>query len=172
MGSVTTVPRVASDRGRLLAAGVRAAATRLADIVDTVSEQRWHHVPAAGVWSIGKDAEHVVEAAAYHDWIVRLTIGEPVSSRRPALERKHTTTNLSPRRASALLRERAEASARLIADLTDAQLDLPTKPRRAKAATLGATIERVLIGHYDAHVAAIEAKLTAPRLAVRPGALS
>jgi hypothetical protein len=83
----------------------------------------------------------------------------------------------SPRAAAlaALLRERAESliaviepidadrweGASLILDLTHEQLDLPTRPPRARGQLLGETIERVLIGHYDTHRAEIEAKLRA-----------
>ena len=156
---VVNVRAGGSDRARALAAHVRQAAARLADLVATIGESPWHRVPAPGVWSIGREAEHVAEAADYHAWIVRLTIGDRVSSRRPVLERAQMTSTLAAGPAAALIRERAEASARLILSLTDAQLDLPTKPARSKGVILGDTIERVLIGHYDTHRAAIEAKL-------------
>ncbi len=48
---------------------------------------------------------------------------------------------------------------RLLLDLTDAQLDLPTRPPRANAQILADTIDRVLIDHIDSHRAEIEAKL-------------
>ena len=116
-------------------------------------------VPAPGVWSIGKDAAHVAEAAAYHQWIVRLTIGEKVSSRRPAIERQELTTELTPIQAVDLLRQRTAAGAALIRSLSDDQLDLPTRPPRARASLLAETIEHVLIGHYDVHRREIERKL-------------
>ena len=101
------------------------------------------------MWSIGKDVEHVIEAAGYHQWIVRLTIGEKVSSRRPVLERKQLTTDLSPQQAVALLRNRTEEGVELILGLTDEQLNLPTRPPRARSQALAETIELVLIGHYE-----------------------
>ena len=119
------------------------------------------HVPVPGVWSIGKEAEHLSEAAVYHLWIVRLTIGERLGSRRPTIERSRLTTDLSPEQAIALLLDRANEAATLVRALTDEQLDLPTRPPRAGDERLAATIERVLIGHYRVHLDAIAAKLRA-----------
>ena len=110
------------------------------------------------MWSIGKDAEHVIEAAGYHQWIVRLTIGQKVPSRRPVLERTQLTTDLSPQEAVALLRRRTEEGIELLLGLTDDQLNLPTRPPRARSQVLATTIELVLIGHYDTHRGDIEAK--------------
>jgi uncharacterized damage-inducible protein DinB len=135
------------------------AADRFIAVIEPVSMERWHDIPAPGVWSIGKEAEHVVEAAGYHQWIVRLTIGESVSSRRPAIERQQLTTDLSPADAIALIRRRTEDGVHLLRGLTRQQLELPTRPPRAKGQRLGETIGRVLIGHYDAHRAEIEGKL-------------
>lgn len=148
-----------SVRAVALAARLREVAAALIVVVESIEDDRWRHVPSPGVWSIGKDAEHVAEAAIYHQWIVRLTIGQKVSSRRSLIERHQMTPDLAPVGAAALLRQRTEDSARLLLDLTDEQLDLPTKPPRAKAQALAQTIGRVLIGHYDTHRTAIEAKL-------------
>ena len=138
---------------------LREAAAALIALIEPIDDRRWRHIAKPGVWSIGKDAEHVADAAAYHQWIVRLTIGQKVSSRRPAIERKELTTRLAPSDATELIRQRTDEGARLIADMTDEQLRLPTRPPRAGAELLAGTIERVLIGHYDAHRADIEAKL-------------
>lgn len=121
----------------------------------------WHRVPEPGTWSIGKEAEHVADAARYHQWIVRLTIGQKVSSRRPALERRRMTSALSPREAADLIRQRVEEGVQLLLDLTDAHLELPTRPPRAKAEILAHTIDRVMIGHFDTHRTSIVAKLSA-----------
>ena len=67
---------------------MREAAARLIAVIEPIDDERWRNPSEPGVWSIGKDAEHVAEAAVYHQWIVRLTIGQKVSSRRPALERR------------------------------------------------------------------------------------
>jgi uncharacterized damage-inducible protein DinB len=151
--------REVPERSRALAEQLWTAAAALIAVVEPIDDERWGHVPHPGVWSIGKDAAHVAEAAVYHQWIVRLTIGEVVSSRRPAIERNQMTTDRSPREAVELIRARTEEGARLLLDLTDAQLDLPRKPPRAKGQALAETIARVLIGHYDTHRAEIEAKL-------------
>jgi uncharacterized damage-inducible protein DinB len=151
--------REVPQRSGALAERLRNTAAALIAIVEPIDDNRWAHVPRPGVWSIGKEAEHVAEATVYHQWIVRLTIGEAVSSRRPVIDRNQMTTDRSPREVVALLRARTEDGARLLLDLTDAQLDLPTRPPRARSQVLAETIERVLIGHYDVHRAEIEAKL-------------
>jgi uncharacterized damage-inducible protein DinB len=151
--------REEANRARALAKRLREAAGTLIDVVDQVEEDRWSLVPGTGVWSIGKDAEHVADAASYHQWIVRHTIGEAASSQRPLIERTRMTTAHSPRQVIEMVRARTEEGVRLLLSLTDAQLDLPTRPPRARGQGLEETIERVLIGHYNAHRADIEAKL-------------
>jgi len=152
-----------SSRAGELAGDLEAAASALIAVVAEIEPDRWRHVPGPGVWAIGKDAEHVVDAAGYHEWIVRLTIGEKVSSRRPVIERSRLTSELSPQEVVSLLRIRSGEGAELIRELTDEQLALTTKPPRAGAAPLAVTIERVTIGHYGTHRAEIEAKLRAFR---------
>jgi uncharacterized damage-inducible protein DinB len=153
---------VRSSDAAALARHLRSAAAALTAVVRPIDDAHWRLVPSPGVWSIGKDAEHVAEAALYHQWIVRLTIGQKVASRRPAIERTAMTTRLSPHEAVALIHERTEEGVPLLVDLTDEQLALRTRPPRAPAQVLAQTIERVLIGHYDVHRAEIEAKLRGP----------
>ena len=150
-----------SERAMTLAARLDEAATALIEVIAPIEPDDWRHIPAPGVWSIGKDAEHVIEAAGYHQWIVRLTIGQKVPSRRPVLERKQLTTDLSPQQAVALLRRRTAEGVELLRGLTDDQLDLLTRPPRARSQALATTIELVLIGHYDGHRGDIEAKRAA-----------
>jgi uncharacterized damage-inducible protein DinB len=152
-----------SSHARTLALRLRKAADALIAVIEPIDDDRWHRVPGPGTWSIGKEAEHVAQAAGYHQWIVRLTIGQKVPARRPVLERRRMTSALSPHEAAELIRERLEDGVRLLLDLTDAQLDLSTRPPRANAQVLADTIERVLIGHFDTHRAAIEEKLRARR---------
>jgi hypothetical protein len=152
---------MASERAAVLAHRLRETAADLVALVEPIDDRHWRHVENPGVWSIGKDAEHVAEAAVYHQWIVRLTIGQKLSSHRPTIERNEMTSRLAPRGAVELILQRTDDGVRLLADLTDEQLSLPTRPPRARAESLAGTIERVLIGHYDAHRAVIEAKLRA-----------
>ena len=154
--------RAQSERPAALAARLDEAADALIAVIADIEPDRWQHIPAPGVWAIGKHAEHVIEAAGYHQWIVRLTIGQKVSSRRPVLERKVLTTNLSPSQAVEQLRRRTEEGVELILGLTDEQLRLLTKRPRARSQALAETIELVLIGHYDAHRDDIEAKSRRP----------
>ena len=166
--------RARSERAATLAARLDDAAAALIAVIAQIEPERWGIVPAPGVWAIGKDAEHVIEAAGYHQWIVRLTIGQKVSSRRPVLERKRLITDLSPQEAVIQLRRRTEEGAELILGLTDEQLNLPTRPPRSRSQALAETIELVLIGHYDVHRGDIEAKSRVRqrariRLRARPG---
>jgi uncharacterized damage-inducible protein DinB len=151
--------RAGSNRAAGLAAQLRAASDRLIAVIEPIDGDRWRRVPGPGVWSVGREAEHVAEATVYHQWIVRLTIGEKVSSRRPVLERKQLTPNHSPAGAVELLRQRTGEGVHLLSSLTDAQLDLPTRPPRARGWLLAQTIELVLIDHFDGHRGSILEKL-------------
>ena len=157
--------QITLERPAALAKRLREAGAALIAVIEPVDDDRWAQVPSTGVWSIGKDAEHVAEAAVYHQWIVRFTIGDRVSSRRPAIERKQLTTELSPRDAIELLRERTDEGVRLVLDMTEQQLDLPTRPPRAREQVLADTIEHVLIGHYHTHRQDVKAKLRALKTA-------
>jgi hypothetical protein len=48
-----------------------------------IDPEWWLHVPKPGVRSPGKDAEHVADGAAYHQWIVRLSLGHRTARRAP-----------------------------------------------------------------------------------------
>lgn len=151
----------ASPRAAALAALLRERAESLIAVIEPIDADRWTAVPTPGVWSIGKDAAHVAEATVMHQWIVHRSVGHKVPSRRPGVERKEMTTDLSPADMVALLRQRTEEGAGLILEVTDEELDRPTRPPRARGQALGETIERLLIGHYDTHRTEIEAKLRA-----------
>ena len=146
-------------RAKQLEADLGVAAGALASLLEGIDPESWSYRPGASVWSIGKDAAHVAEAAVYHQWIVRLTIGEKVSSRRPAIERRELTTAMTAQQVIDLIRVRTDEGRALISGLSDDQLTMPTRPPRARAPVLADTIERVLIGHYDAHRRDIERKL-------------
>lgn len=148
-----------AGRHAVLAHNLRRAGTALIDLVQEIDPGNWSHVPGPGVWSAGKEAEHIAEAVAYHLWIVRRTTGQQVPSRRPALERDELTSRLSQSEVADLLRERVKEGVGLIGSLTDQQLALPTRPPRAKGEVLAGTIERVLIGHIHIHRQEIESKL-------------
>lgn len=150
-------------RSKALAVRLHRASADLIAVVDRIDDRHWHAPPRPGVWSIGKEAEHVADAAVYHEWIVRLTMGEKVSPRRPGIERARMTSDRSRAEVVALIRERADAGARLLTGLTDEQLDRPTRPARARDQRLAETIELVLIGHYDVHRHEIEAKFAAAK---------
>jgi hypothetical protein len=150
-----------SLRALALVEQLREAAEGLITIVQQIEPERWTHVPEAGVWSPGKDAEHVADAATYHQWIVRATFGNKVPAQ-PGLERKLLTAQLSQREVVGLLRRRTEESVGLLQELTDEQLDLPPRPPRVRLRTLAEMIESVLIGHYRMHRDDIESQLRLP----------
>ncbi len=148
-----------AERAEELTAELRAAFDAVIAVVRALPTERWRRIPAPGVWSIGKDVEHLAQAALYHHWIIRRTIGDRLPARRPPIERAELTTRLSIGEAIDLLRERTRDGAELLLALTDEQLDLPTRPARGRDERLARTIQKVLIGHYAAHRAEIEAKL-------------
>jgi hypothetical protein len=150
---------VTSPRARALVDQLRKAAEELIALVEDIDSVRWVHVPSAGVWSPSKDAEHVADGAAYHQWIVRRTIGDNVPAARPRIERTLTTAQLPQREVVALLRRRVEEGSQLVQALTDEQLALPPRPPRARLRTLAELIESVLIGHVRTHYQDIESKL-------------
>ena len=133
----------------------------LVSLVDTIEPERWMNVPKPGAWSPGKDDEHVADGAAYHQWIVRFSLGEKVPPR-PHIERAQLTAQRAQRDVVDLLRRRTQDSVTLIGGLSDEQLDLPVRPPRARSARLAQMIEHVLIGHYEVHRTAIQAKLRIP----------
>jgi uncharacterized damage-inducible protein DinB len=148
-----------SARAAKLAADLRAAAADLVSVLEGIEPDRWMQVTGVSGWSIGKDAAHVADAAVYHQWIVRRTIGQKVSSRRPAIERQERTTTMTTQQAMDLIGRLTEEGVALIGSLTDEQLGQPTRPPRPRTPTLADTIELVLIGHYDTHRRDIERKL-------------
>jgi uncharacterized damage-inducible protein DinB len=152
---------VTSARAQGLVDQLRAAAAELIALVEDIDAERWEHVPSAGVWSVSKDAEHVGDGAVYHQWIVHRTLGHRVPARRPGIERELLTARLSQPAVVELLRRCTDEGTELVQALTDAQLDLPPDPPRARLRTLAELIESVLIGHYRTHREEIESKLRA-----------
>jgi uncharacterized damage-inducible protein DinB len=148
----------ASSQALALAERLEAAAEELIAVVELIDPESWARIPEPGVWSPGKDAEHVADAAVYHRWIVRMTVRDRVPER-PALERKALSAQQSQPAVVDLLRDRTAENARLLRALTDEQLRLPPRPRRPRMRTLAEVIDGVMIGHYRAHRDAIERKL-------------
>jgi hypothetical protein len=128
-------------------------------LLEGIEGQAWLRVPAPGVWSAGKDAEHVADGNVLHQWVVRLTIGQAKASGRPGIERRQLTSARSPAEVIELIRGTLGEAATLIRGLTDAQLELVTKPPKAGAPSLATTIERLMIDHVVHHRREIEAKL-------------
>jgi DinB superfamily len=142
-----------SERATQLVEQQQDASDALVGLAERIPAQRWTEVATPGEWSPGKDAEHAADGNALHQWMVRSTLRQQ-AGRRPPIERARLTAQLSQPEVISLLKQRAEESRKLLEPLTDEQLGLPCRNR-----TLGQFIERVLIGHYWVHHAAIERKL-------------
>jgi hypothetical protein len=136
------------------------AAEALIALVERIEPERWTSVPKPGVWSPSKDAEHVADGAAYHQWIVRFSLRQRVPAR-PPIERAQLTAQRSQREVVQLLRERTNDGVALVGGLSDEQFALPLRPPRPGSPTIGQLIEKTLIGHYHTHRTAIETKLRA-----------
>ena len=150
-----------SPRAIALADRLAAARDSLTSVLERVDLDDWLRVPAPGVWSPSKDAEHVADGNVLHQWVVRFTIGQAKASGRPGIERKQLTSGRSPAEVVELVRATLDEAASLVRGLTDAQLDLTTRPPKARAPSLAATIQGLMIDHVDHHRREIEAKLVA-----------
>jgi hypothetical protein len=143
----------ASPHAAYLVEQLQDASNALIGVAERIPAQRWAGIAAPGEWSPGKDAEHVAEGNALHQWVVRSTLRQR-PGKRPVVERKRLTAGLAQPEVIGLLEQRAQESRNLLEALTDEQIALPCRGR-----TLGEFIERVLVGHYRIHEAAIEHKL-------------
>lgn len=144
-----------SSRAVALVSALRVASEALIALVESIDAGRWARVPADGVWSISKDAEHVAEGNLLHQWHIRQSLSLEAGPR-PPIERDRPTAIGSQPDVVDLLLQCTEESVRLISSLTEEQLDLPMRTRTRSVAEM---IERVLIGHYDTHRKEIQAKL-------------
>jgi hypothetical protein len=67
------VPRTAR-----LIAQLNAASDALIGLTERIPSDRWLFVATPGEWSPGKDAEHVGDGNALHQWLVRSSLGQHV----------------------------------------------------------------------------------------------
>jgi uncharacterized damage-inducible protein DinB len=151
-----------SPRATALADRLTEARDSLISVLERIDLDDWLRVPAPGIWSPGKDAEHVADGNVLHQWVVGLTIGQAKASARPGIERKQLTGSRSPAEVIEHVRATLDEAASVVRGLTDAQLDLVTKPPKARAPSLAETIQGLMIDHVDHHRREIEAKLTQP----------
>ena len=152
-------PGRSGERAAALADRLISARDGLTLLLERVDGNGWVRVSAPGVWSLGKDAEHVADGNVLHQWVVRLTIGQAKASGRPSIERKQLTSSRSPAEVIELVRATLDEAATLVRGLTDAQLDLITKPPKARSPTLAETIQGLMIDHVEHHRREIETKL-------------
>jgi hypothetical protein len=153
-----------SERATALARQVREAAAELIQTVRQVDDTYWERVDEEGVWSPGKDAEHVTQGAAYHQWLVRTSALGETSERTARTERDIMVAVLSRAEVLDLLQQRTDQSALLVESLSDEQLQLPapTLGPDGPPRTVAQMIEGQMIRHYHEHRENIEAKLRAP----------
>ena len=151
-----------SQRAIALSGRLTEARDAVTSLLERVEGQDWLRVPGPGVWSPSKDAEHVADGNILHQWVVRLTIGQAKASGRPSIERKQLTSSRSRAEVVELVRATLDEAATLVRGLTDAQLDLTTKPPKAGAPSLAKTIQGLMIDHVEHHRRDIETKLERP----------
>jgi hypothetical protein len=151
-----------TERAAALAGQVRAACAALIEAVGRVDDAHWARVVEEGVWSPGKDAEHVTQGAVYHQWIVRRAALGDTSDRPVGTARDILVAVLTKGEVLDALQQRADQSARLVESLSDAQLELAAPPMGdGPPRTVQQMIEGQMIRHYHEHRENIEAKLTA-----------
>jgi kynurenine formamidase len=127
-----------------------------------VDDGHWARVPAEGVWSAGKDAEHVSQGARYHQWLVRTTVLGDTSENRGRTQRDVMTAELDRSEVLAVLQQCTEDSARLVESLSDAQLDLAAPPASdGQPRTVAQMIEGQMTRHYREHEWNIHTKVRA-----------
>src|SRR5450631_4652930 len=103
-----------SERATALANQVRQAGTALMQTVGQVDDAHWGRVVEDGVWSPGKDAEHVTQGAAYHQWLVRTSALGDTSERSASTQRDIMVALLSKREVLDALKQRTDQSASLV----------------------------------------------------------
>ena len=152
------------ERAATLAQQLRAVSEAFIALIEDIDDAHWQRVPGPGVWSPSKDAEHVADGNAMHQWAVRQALGQQPGPP-PPIERKQLIAQRARDEVAVLLRQCTADSVRLIEGLTEEQLRRPMQTRRGD---LGDLIERVLIGHITRHQREIERKLkAAKRVAAR-----
>jgi DinB superfamily len=151
------------ERATVLANEVREAGTRLMQTVRQVDDAAWTRVAEDGVWSPGKDAEHVTQGAAYHQWLVRTTALGDTSPRSASTRRDIMVAVMPKDDILRLLEQRTEQSALLVESLSDEQLRMPapTFGPDGPPRTVDQMIKGQMIRHYHEHRENIEAKLRA-----------
>jgi len=154
-----------SERAAALAARFEATNEALIAAVQRLSEADWRATCPGEGWSVGVTAHHV---AGYHLPVAQLAQGIAQGAALPEITREqidagnaqHAREHANCTRAEtlALLRRDGAAAAAIIRGLTDEQLD-----RTAPLAAFGGApwsaadvIERILIGHPQAHLASIQ----------------
>jgi hypothetical protein len=142
-----------SERARALADAMREAGAALSDTVAAVDDSHWELVPGEGVWSAGKDAEHVSQGALYHQWLVRTAALGENSERRGATQRDVMTSQLTRSDVLAELQQCTQQCAHLVESLSDAQLDLPAPPLASDGLprTVADMIDGQMIRHFREH---------------------
>jgi hypothetical protein len=128
------------------------------DLVAGTDPGTWDRSPGPGVWSAGKESEHVAEALPLHLWFVRRSLRQRAGTR-PTIERDTLTTDRSPLEVAERIRQERDTAIAVIAPLTDPELELPSNPPRGRDDRVAELIERIVIGHLETHHAALTRRL-------------
>jgi kynurenine formamidase len=150
-----------SERAANLANQLRDAGAALIRTVGQIDVEHWSRVPEDGVWSAGKDAEHISQGATYHQWLVRTAgLGETLE-RGAGTQRDVMLAVLSKDDVLTVLQQRTEESATLVESLSDDQLSRPAPPLASDGLprTVAQMIENQMIRHYREHQHNIQSKL-------------
>jgi hypothetical protein len=150
-----------SERAINLANQLRDAGAALVRTVIQVGDAHWSRVPEDGVWSAGKDAEHVTQGAMYHQWLIRTAgLGETLE-RGKGTQRDLMTSVLSKEDVLSGLHQRTEETAQLVQSLSDEQLARSAPPfGDGPPRTVDQMIEGQVIRHYREHQYNIQVKLS------------
>lgn len=140
-------------------------AERFITFIESIGPAAWDRQRNPTEWAPSKDAEHVLEGAIMHQWVIRRSLGHKTTSARPPVERARMTASMPQQQVAERLRACTQEGISLISVLTPEQLQTQVKSASAKKRTVHDFIERTLIGHYESHRLAITTKLKAKEVA-------
>lgn len=136
------------------------AASALIAVTSNVEPDRWCRVPAHGVWSIGKETEtrHRGRRLPRMDRSTDDRAARVVPPTGPRTKKADHPPHARGGRQAAACPQRCKRGSDPVPHGRETLAG--DQAPRSCGETLAATIERVMIGHYDTHRAAIKAKAT------------
>jgi uncharacterized damage-inducible protein DinB len=153
-----------SDRAAMLAAQFEEANDALVTAIESFSDEDWRVIVPGENWAVGVVAHHIVDSwPLITDWIESLSRGEEAVYDHDAVdahnaEHAREYAGCTQSEAASAARRDGATVARLVANLSDAQLDT-VGTFQGNPRTPTQLIERVLIGHTRSHLGHIQAAL-------------